>query len=172
MSIYFLNFTTMKKVKVDKNYGAIPHHILYDTSLSMKAKLIRVYIQSKPEGWKFSVEKIANQMKEGITAIRNAVKELEEARLLKRIKFQDENGFWKIEYVLYLDDYKKNNDDINNENENENKNENEKTENKKQTKQTDKTTKKENIIKKEEILLVSEEETKKEEKIQIKNKKY
>lgn len=93
----------MNSLKVEKRFGLVPNSILNSKELSFRAKGIWAYIYSKPDGWEFSVKNIAYQSKEGIEAVRNAVKELENAFLLKRTKFQNELGHWDIEYLL-LDD--------------------------------------------------------------------
>jgi hypothetical protein len=90
----------MNSLKVEKRFGLVPNSILNSKELSFRAKGIWAYIYSKPDGWEFSVKNIAYQSKEGIEAVRNAVKELETQHLLKRTKFQNELGHWDIEYLL------------------------------------------------------------------------
>lgn len=90
----------MNKLKVNTRYAVIPNNILNNKELSFRAKGVWAYIQSKPDGWNFSIKNIVSQSKEGIEAIRNAVKELENHSLLKRVKTQNELGHWDIEYLL------------------------------------------------------------------------
>ena len=90
----------MARLKVRTRYATIPNDILNSKDISFRAKGIWAYIYSKPDGWDFSIKNIANQSKEGIEAIRNAIKELENHHLLKRTKFQNELGHWDIEYTL------------------------------------------------------------------------
>lgn len=90
----------MAKFRVEKRYATIPNSILNCKDISFRAKGIWAYIYSKPDGWNFSTKNIALQSKEGIEAIRNAVKELENHSLLKRVKTQNELGHWDIEYLL------------------------------------------------------------------------
>lgn len=90
----------MNSLKVEKRFGLVPNSILNSKKLSFRAKGIWAYIYSKPDGWEFSIKNIAHQSKEGIEAIRNAVKELENQHLLKRRKFQNKLGHWDIEYLL------------------------------------------------------------------------
>jgi len=81
--------------------GIIPIELLNSKEISLKAKGLFAYIQSKPKDWKFSVDMIATQMKEGREAIRSALKELEEAGYLKRIpKRNEKNGFSGYDYIL------------------------------------------------------------------------
>ena len=88
------------KLKIINRFGIAPNDLLNREDLSLKAKGLYVYIQSKPDGWNFSVEKIALQTSDGVESITTAIKELESMRYLKRQKYQDEKGFWGIEYIL------------------------------------------------------------------------
>lgn len=90
----------MARLKVKTRYATIPNDILNSNDISFRAKGIWAYIYSKPDGWDFSIKNIASQSKEGIEAVRNAIKELENTNLLKRTKFQNELGHWDIEYLL------------------------------------------------------------------------
>jgi len=92
----------MNRVYVKNRYGQIPNHILNNPTLSLKAKGLWVYIQSKPDGWKFSIEKMTKQLKEGKASIQHAIWELEKARLLVRKQAKDTKGKWKgYDYFLY-----------------------------------------------------------------------
>ena len=91
----------MSKLIIKNRYGIIPNDILNDKELSFRAKGLYSYLQSKPDNWKFSVIRIALQTKEGETAIMNAIKELEQAKLLERIPIKDTLGKWKgYDYLL------------------------------------------------------------------------
>lgn len=90
----------MAKIRIEKRYATIPNSILNCKDISFRAKGIWAYIYSKPDGWNFSIKNIANQNKEGREAIKNAIKELETQHLLKRTKFQNELGYWDVEYLL------------------------------------------------------------------------
>ena len=68
--------------------------------ISLKAKGLFAYIQSKPDGWDFSAERIAKYLKEGLQSVSSALKELEKSGYLIRQKKQNEWGHWEIEYVL------------------------------------------------------------------------
>jgi len=90
----------MSKLRIAQRYGITPNHVLNDKNLSMKAKGLFAYIQSKPDGWDFSVQRIELQTKEGREAITGGLQELEKAGYLQRIKFQNKKGQWEWEYVL------------------------------------------------------------------------
>jgi hypothetical protein len=89
------------KLKIKNRHGVTPNHLLNDNNISLKAKGLFAYIQSKPDGWSFSVEKISLQNKESLGAIKTAVNELESHGYLQRLKYQNEKGHWNIEYVLH-----------------------------------------------------------------------
>jgi|GEM_PF-1541345 len=89
------------KLYIKKHYGIAPNSLLNSTKISLKAKGLFTYLQSKPDGWHFSIQRIANQMLEGKDAIRNALKELEKSGYLQRIPARNEQGKWSgYDYVL------------------------------------------------------------------------
>ena len=91
----------MAKLFIKKRYGVVPNEILNNPELSLKAKGLFAYLQSKPDGWKFSVERIAKQTKEGADAVRSAIRELEEKGYLRRIPVKEKNGrFAGYDYLL------------------------------------------------------------------------
>lgn len=68
----------------------------------MKAKGLYVYIQSKPDDWDFSGDRIAkNETSDGRASIYAGLDELENSWYLHRIKWKNKLGQWEIEYVLY-----------------------------------------------------------------------
>ena len=83
----------------------MPDAILYDGSLSLRAKGLWVYLRAEPDGCRFSVEDIAKHSKEGVSAIRNTLKELEQHGLLRKTPVKNKNGQWRgYNYVLYGND--------------------------------------------------------------------
>lgn len=93
----------MAKLFVKERFGLAPSSVLNDKTLTFKAKGIYTYIQSKPDGWEFSAERIARQGLDKITSIRSGLKELENAGLLIRKKTQNDRGHWEMEYILFLE---------------------------------------------------------------------
>lgn len=57
-------------IKVKDRFSVIPHSLLYNASVSAKAKGLYAYIQGKPDGWDFSAERIALEMSDGRDGIR------------------------------------------------------------------------------------------------------
>jgi hypothetical protein len=91
-----------KLKKKTREYTQVSNDLLNDNRITMKAKLLYIFINSKPDGWDFSVERIENQMKEGEKAIRAAMKELKQFSLLSNKPAFDHKG--KVsgqEYILH-----------------------------------------------------------------------
>lgn len=91
----------MSKLKVMNQFGVAPNSLLNNPDISLKAKGLFAFMQSKPENWDFTVKNIESQSKEGIDSIRSAILELESAGYLVRRRYQVEKGHWQVEYQLY-----------------------------------------------------------------------
>ena len=90
----------MSKLSVQGRYGVIPHSVLYSNELSLKAKGLYGYMQSKPDGWEFSAERISLECRDGRSSIETALQELEDAGFLQRRTYKNEKGQWEWEHVL------------------------------------------------------------------------
>lgn len=90
----------LKKCNVP--FGIVPNELLNNNAISMKAKGLFAFMQSKPEGWNFSVEKIVFQCKESKLSISDALRELENFGFLVRKKQQTGKGFI-VSYHLYFE---------------------------------------------------------------------
>ncbi len=85
-------------------YTQIPHTILNDKTLSLKAKGMYAFMLSKPDWWEFSIGGLASQLKEARDGCRTPILELEDARYLHRKQITDEKGlFLKNEYTIYAE---------------------------------------------------------------------
>lgn len=91
----------MGKLIIKRRYGTIPNDLLNSVEISFKAKGLYAYIQSKPDSWEFSAERIAKQVKEGLPSIISGLKELETFGYLVRHRYQNNRGFWIVDYLLY-----------------------------------------------------------------------
>ena len=92
----------MSKLFIKNRFGVAPNELLNDENISLKAKGLFTFLQSKPDNWEFSVERIAKQTKDGKNSVRSAIKELEEAGYLVRTPVKDENGRWAgYDYILF-----------------------------------------------------------------------
>lgn len=90
----------MPKLTIKARYATIPNDLLNNADVSLKAKGLYGFIQSKPDDWNFSAERIALQTKDGKDSVKVALQELEAVGYLTRNKYQDNKGYWQIEYIL------------------------------------------------------------------------
>ncbi len=90
----------MAKLKISCRFWVVPNHILSDKSLSMKAKWLFAFIQSKPDGWDFSVERMCNQSSDGKSSITAWLQELEDKWYLFRTRYKNEQWQWDCDYEL------------------------------------------------------------------------
>ena len=93
----------MPKMNIPCKFGQAPNELLNDPTISFKAKGLYTFMQSKPDQWDFTIAKIASQAKEGIDAIKGAIKELKSAGYLSIKNFQNKEGKWDSEYTLYFE---------------------------------------------------------------------
>lgn len=91
----------MKIKKQMVQFGRTPNSLLNNKDVSLKAKGLFAYIESKPDDWDFSVESLKHQLKEATQAITSALHELEDAGFLVRRKYHGNDGRWEIEYILF-----------------------------------------------------------------------
>ena len=90
------------KLLIKNRYGVTPDELLNNPKISFRAKGLFGYLQSKPDGWSFAIERIINQTTEGKDSIRKAIKELENNGYLIRRPVRDNNGKWSgYDYILY-----------------------------------------------------------------------
>lgn len=90
------------KIRIEDNFGIAPNKLLNNEKISLKAKGLFVYIQSKPDGWSFSAEKIALSHRDGVASVSASLQELEENGYLKRTKMHGEGGYWTQNYELCI----------------------------------------------------------------------
>ena len=86
----------MKLIKDHIPFTQVANEVLKSKHLSWKAKGIYAYLFSKPDDWDFSNLRIKIESKDGRRAIMSALRELEEAGYLQRIK--QPSG--KMDYIL------------------------------------------------------------------------
>ena len=88
-----------KLKKPNQGWAWIPNTILQNPNLTLKAKGLWIHLNSKPEGWSFSIERIAAEQADGRDAVRSAIHELETIGLLTRTRRSVGTG-WEDEYEL------------------------------------------------------------------------
>lgn len=90
----------MSKTKITDNFGVAPNELLNDSAISLKAKGLYVYMQSKPADWSFSLDKISYQNKDGIDSVRNAINELIQSGYLTKKRVGRAGGAMNFVYQL------------------------------------------------------------------------
>ena len=77
------------KLKIKSRFWITPNELLQDENISWKAKGLYWYLQSKPDNWDFSAEKISREAKDGLDSTKSGLQELEKAWYLERKKFKN-----------------------------------------------------------------------------------
>lgn len=85
------------------NFTIIPKEIIENAMLSSTAKTILIFALSRPADWTFSIPGICRFTKEGSTAIRNALDELESQNYLFRHQRREKGRFERVEYFFFED---------------------------------------------------------------------
>lgn len=93
--------STIIRVEKNRNYTVMSNQFLRNKQLSMKAKGLLAVCLSLPDDWDYSINGLVAICKESITAVRNAMKELEAHGYMKINKLQNEKGHFQYEYVIY-----------------------------------------------------------------------
>lgn len=83
-----------------QSFSKTPTELLNNPAISLGAKGLYAYIQSKPKNWKFSIEKISYQVLEKKGVVAKFLKELEAYGYLTRTKVSSGRGKWDIVYNL------------------------------------------------------------------------
>ena len=92
----------MAIIRVEKrsNFTVVDNTFIRDKNLSLKAKGLMLLMLSLPPEWDYSVAGLAAICKEGMTAIRASLKELEQNHYLIRERKNNEKGYFVYEYIL------------------------------------------------------------------------
>lgn len=77
-----------------KNFTRVPNALITDARLSLGARMVYIYIASKPGTWKFSPPIMAHEMGIGEDWLKTLLRELEALHLLKRERLRGADGRW------------------------------------------------------------------------------
>ena len=89
------------RVEKTNNYTVMSNIHLRDKRLSLRAKGLLSIFLSLPENWQFTLAGLSKIVREGITALRGAVGELEACGYLERERLRNSDGqFTDIEYII------------------------------------------------------------------------
>lgn len=93
----------MPVIRVDKtrDYTVMSNHHFRNRELSLKAKGLMSLMLSLPDDWDYTIAGLATLSKDGVGAVRSALKELEECHYLIMEQTKDKSGkFSATSYVL------------------------------------------------------------------------
>lgn len=90
------------RVEKNKDFTVMSNHHLRNKNLSLKVRGLLGTMLSNKDDWVYSLSHLADQCKEGISAVRSGLVELEEAGYVVRKQRRDKNGkFVDVEYIIY-----------------------------------------------------------------------
>lgn len=90
-----------KPLGFEGKYTQIPNSWARDERLGYRARGILLLLMSHQDGWKISLEHLANDGPDGITAVRTAIHQLQEFGYLKRNQIRnDKNQIEGSEWIL------------------------------------------------------------------------
>ena len=90
------------RVEKNQNYTVMSNHHLRNPDLSLKAKGLLSQMLSLPENWDYTLKGLSQINREGIDAIREAVRELERAGYVTRTRVRNEKGqLGAADYVIH-----------------------------------------------------------------------
>lgn len=84
-----------------KNYQSIPRELVFDKTLSDRARFVYVFMACKPDGWDFFLEPMAKEIKYSVDTLRKYINELVANGWLEKGQQTTNNGlFGAVEYTL------------------------------------------------------------------------
>lgn len=90
------------RVERTRDYTVMSNHHLKNRLLSLKAKGLLSVMLSLPDEWDYTLRGLAAISREGVDAIREAIRELEDAGYIVRSRGRNEKGQLSgTEYVIY-----------------------------------------------------------------------
>lgn len=90
------------RVEKTKGYTVMSNHHLRNPDLTLKAKGLLSQMLSLPEEWDYTLKGLSSINREGIDAIREAVRELERAGYVTRARARNEKGQLSgTDYVIH-----------------------------------------------------------------------
>ena len=90
------------RIEKTRDYTVMANHHLKNRELTLKAKGLMSVLLSLPDDWDYTLAGLARISREGVDAIREAVKELERAGYVIRNRVRNEKGqLTDTEYVIY-----------------------------------------------------------------------
>ena len=91
------------------NYQVIPRELIFDNTLSDRARFVYCYMASKPNGWDFYMNPMAKEIGYSVETLRKYINELVENGWLVKGEQKNEGLFGAVTYTL--NDYKTQNEE-------------------------------------------------------------
>lgn len=90
------------RVEKTRDFTVMSNHHLRNKNLSLRAKGLLSVMLSLPEEWDYTLKGLAHISKEGVDAIRSAIKELEKSGYIERHRKRNQKGQLKTsEYIIH-----------------------------------------------------------------------
>ena len=84
-----------------KNFQVIPSKLIFDNSLSDRARFVYCFMASKPDGWDFLLNPMANELGYSVDTLRKYINELIDGGWLKKGEQNNNDGmFGAVVYTL------------------------------------------------------------------------
>ena len=93
--------STVFRVEKNREFVVMSNRFLRNKEMSLKAKGLLALCLSLPDTWDYSMNGLVAICKENITAVRSALKELEEQGHLQIVKKKGDKGRFIYEYVIF-----------------------------------------------------------------------
>lgn len=101
-SLAFKTTTVMSNIINElRNYNAVPRELVFDTSLSDRARFVYIFMACKPEDWQFFLEPMAKDIGYSVDTLRKYINELVASGWLVKGEQQTNKGvFSAVKYTL------------------------------------------------------------------------
>lgn len=83
-----------------KNYQTIPRELIFDKSLSDRARFVFCFMASKPDDWEFLLTPMAKEIGYTVETLRKYIKELVEHGWLEKGEQKNDKRFGAVSYTL------------------------------------------------------------------------
>ena len=83
-----------------KNFQVIPRELVFDNSLSDRARFIYCFMASKPDGWDFLLNPMAKELGYSVETLRKYINELIDGGWLKKGEQNNDGKFGAVVYTL------------------------------------------------------------------------
>ena len=92
--------STLKK-SFTCNFTQVPNHVINNGDISLKSKGLYMLLISKPDNWTFRQDNLINESKDGESSFVTAMKELEQARYIKRTRLRVDKKLSNYQYEIF-----------------------------------------------------------------------